>query len=411
MQHISSYKTSEPLDSSDFEKMTPLQAEKYFQWYLSQVNERVHFLSRFSGIVLDHSPESLIKLWTWFLPNLKFESASSTQIDKAHRMTAMLVEGAREVAFRALAEQPTLESASIMSDISVYYGQMIVRNFPVLQWRVLTDGAIHIRNRPVLTTDEKSKIPPTFVLPYDPLATVRRLANAKRMNCERNSDLYEDYMRNIGYLNVPPASNTVLQKTKAYDILIRPLDKPFEKMTAAQARNYFDWFMAHIDKRADYLAMFSGVDLDDTPESLIGLWSWFLPQIRFEAVSAAQVEEAYKKAEKLPTGIRESMLRELTEQVTVETGYIILDMAMYYGRMIIKNNPRFRWGFQIRGSALFRNRPIITSDIAAGQNHCFPYPYDPLAVIRTLAEKKRWGICYGRDLFEKYKRRFDGVAL
>ena len=67
------YKVLEPpFKCENFENMKPKQAKEYFEWFQSQIPERINILSEAiheydKNIVLDYSEESLIKVWSWFV--------------------------------------------------------------------------------------------------------------------------------------------------------------------------------------------------------------------------------------------------------------------------------------------------------------------------------------------------------
>ena len=40
------------------------------------------------------------------------------------------------------------------------------------------------------------------------------------------------------------------ENQKKYIPLIIPVDKPFEELSKAEAKAYFDWFISHVDERS-----------------------------------------------------------------------------------------------------------------------------------------------------------------
>ena len=43
----------------------------------------------------------------------------------------------------------------------------------------------------------------------------------------------------------------ITMNMKDYDPLVIPLDKPIEELTLKETREYFDWYLAHIDERSE----------------------------------------------------------------------------------------------------------------------------------------------------------------
>ena len=70
---------------------------------------------------------------------------------------------------------------------------------------------------------------------------------------------------------------------KNYIPLLIPIDKPFIKLTPEEAKEYFDWFIMHVDERSEYLKQKVAENLrldtnkiDFSLDSLIYIWRWFL---------------------------------------------------------------------------------------------------------------------------------------
>ena len=75
----------------------------------------------------------------------------------------------------------------------------------------------------------------------------------------------------------------ISENQKKYIPLIIPVDKPFEELSKAEAKAYFDWFISHVDERSEYIKqkVSEGLNmpigsLDFSIESLIFIWRWFL---------------------------------------------------------------------------------------------------------------------------------------
>ena len=63
----------------DFDKMKKKEAEKYFNWYINEINNRILYLKTYmqkdieGESIFDYTPESLIPLWEWFQTKIEFE--------------------------------------------------------------------------------------------------------------------------------------------------------------------------------------------------------------------------------------------------------------------------------------------------------------------------------------------------
>lgn len=84
------------------------------------------------------------------------------------------------------------------------------------------------------------------------------------------------------------------KRQKNYLSLVPPPNKPFADMSEEEAQDYFDWFISHIDERADYLRSTVsnrlGIpieNLDYSLGSMKPIWKWFL--------QVAEVDKFLKK--------------------------------------------------------------------------------------------------------------------
>lgn len=121
-----------------------------------------------------------------------------------------------------------------------------------------------------------------------------------------------------------------------YDILIPPINKQFKNFTKKEAESYFEWYKNQLNPRIEYLRKYSGVDLDYSVNSLVDIWGWFLKIAETEKAPKAKTEEIRNRLKSLPKEIIEDVLNEQSRQFSLETEYIIRDIAMYFGEVYVK---------------------------------------------------------------------------
>ncbi|QHJ70912.1 hypothetical protein [Planococcus halotolerans] len=154
------YAMEPPFEISEFEVMTKKEAQQHFDWFVSQIPDRLSQLkalyawsSENDALPLDGSPESLIALWEWFIPLVEAEPKSYEQIAKE---LAQLPEWVQE----AYLENPyefTLSTHSLINDIGIYFGEVFLKEFPELEWGFVTKpkSLVHV-NRPIVILKDAS---------------------------------------------------------------------------------------------------------------------------------------------------------------------------------------------------------------------------------------------------------------
>ena len=116
-------------------EMKKKQVDLCFEWFMAHKDERVEQLQRFinnetNKVILDYSVESLIPLWEWFENHIEFEPRTPEEIeeDVASRPQWM------HETVRQYTEKETLMTMALAYDISIYFGDTIVKNNPQLYW-------------------------------------------------------------------------------------------------------------------------------------------------------------------------------------------------------------------------------------------------------------------------------------
>ncbi|WP_033541800.1 hypothetical protein [Planococcus sp. CAU13] len=145
-----------PFEIKEFREMRKREAQQYFDWFISQIPHRLNQLetlytwSTESGAhPLDFSRESLAALWEWFIPLVESESKSPEQIKKE---LANLPEWRHKV-YLEQSPEFTLATHSFITDICIYFGEVFRKEFPALQWGLVTrPKLLYCVNRPVIVS-------------------------------------------------------------------------------------------------------------------------------------------------------------------------------------------------------------------------------------------------------------------
>lgn len=194
----------------------------------------------------------------------------------------------------------------------------------------------------------------------------------------------------------------------SYDILIPPLKKPFEKFTPKEAEDYFIWHKNQLKNRIEYLQNFSGVNLNYSINSLNDIWNWFLKNAKIEKTPAIKIKELKSQLKNQPREIVNDILSEQSKQFSLETEYIMRDIAMYFGELYIRNNPSISWGFHTDVKVdSFANMPLLIGFEDRDFTPPFKVHFEPVFMIRGLAcnlfdgEQKKEDLL---DLYNKWQR-------
>ncbi len=198
------------------------------------------------------------------------------------------------------------------------------------------------------------------------------------------------------------------RKKTDYDILISPINKPINQLSAIEAQEYFDWFIGCIPQRIEYLQKYTNVNLCSSPESLVPLWDWFLEHARIEKTPKIKLEEIKKQLSNEPPEITKRIIEENSYQFSLETEYMMIDIAMYFGEVCVSNNQTIFWGFHTDTKKdSFANRPLLMGFLDNDFVPPFHAEFDPVFTVRCIAFSMVEGVATKNDLihmYEKWKR-------
>lgn len=130
-----------PFEMKPFREMTKKEATLHFNWYLDEIPKRIELIrmayletSNRKKEDLDLSPQSLIKLWEWFLPLMEIITKSDKEITEELKkvpnwLNDEIIENNKELSSGTL---------SIAMDIAIYFAEVFIRNFEKLEWGLIT---------------------------------------------------------------------------------------------------------------------------------------------------------------------------------------------------------------------------------------------------------------------------------
>lgn len=127
-------------DNYAFFELTPKQAKEYFLWYMNEIPNRIALLWEYmkqehpETEPFDYSPESLISLWEWYETKIEQVPMTAKEIEARVKIFPQHLESE----IRKNKNKFTDETLSLALDISIYLGEVVVKNHPHLRWNYRT---------------------------------------------------------------------------------------------------------------------------------------------------------------------------------------------------------------------------------------------------------------------------------
>lgn len=127
-------------DNYAFFELTARQAKEYFNWYMEQIPNRITLLWEYmkqecpETEPFDYSPESLIPLWEWYETQIQQVPMTAKEIESRVKIFPKYLESE----IRKNTNKFTDETLSLALDMSIYLGEIVVKNHPHLCWNYRT---------------------------------------------------------------------------------------------------------------------------------------------------------------------------------------------------------------------------------------------------------------------------------
>lgn len=158
----------------------------------------------------------------------------------------------------------------------------------------------------------------------------------------------------------------------------------FKEMTKKEAQQNFDWFISQIPNRinllktmVEYTKYKSSERLDLSEESLIDIWSWFIPHVKTVQRSSEEMKNLLKG---VPDGLHSSIIENQSYTLSKETKILVVDVAIYFAEVFTHSCPTIKWGFITKPkSFLHVNKPVLLG---------FKYDeLDPVQIVYNLTSR------------------------
>lgn len=201
---------------------------------------------------------------------------------------------------------------------------------------------------------------------------------------------------------------------KNYEPLVISIDKPFEQLNKDEAKEYFDWFISHVDERSEYIRQKTSNELqmpinelDFSMESLVPIWRWFLRIVELSKTPKDVLKKIKKelKANGEPPEFIEDMICEHSIELSVFSRYVLRDIGMYVGKMFVTNFSTLRWDYHTNTKQdSFANMPQIFGFIDNAYTPPFEPQFEPIHFAEMQASNLFDNTQNENDLFNICKR-------
>jgi hypothetical protein len=202
------------------------------------------------------------------------------------------------------------------------------------------------------------------------------------------------------------------KKSLKYDILILPLKKPIEELSAVEAEKFYIWFMEQIPHRVAYLSKYCanqlGISQDNinlSPESLVFLWKWFLKIAETERTPAEGLKYLVNSNRDYPHAFRQYLLNQEKQQFSLQTEYILIDIGIYVGEVFVRENPTIRWGYYTEPKTdFFVNKPVLCGFVDTRFTPHFQTEFEPIHMVGVQAANIWDNTQKDTDLLDLYRK-------
>jgi hypothetical protein len=179
----------------------------------------------------------------------------------------------------------------------------------------------------------------------------------------------------------------------AYNTIQPPFTLKFWDMSKKELRDYYNWFQKAIPERIDELdsAVRSSDGFEDwrsgyTPSSLNPLGNWFATQVQYRPRTEEEMQEI----------AIQSPFPRSNQVMTNRTISLAMDIAMYFGQVLLRNHPSLRWEQPFGSKKYIDYGQPVLAGFSDG------VPMNPVRIITTFASGLNDKTYSGRRLRELY---------
>lgn len=141
-----------PFEIKSFKDMAKKDAQKHFDWYVGDIQNRIEMLKdafeAYGGgkkEELDFSDKSLVKLWNWYITNVEISDKTKVEIENENSELPEWV--SRNISSQKI----SIGWISIAMDIAIYFAESFANSYSNIKWGFVSKpNSLAYVNKPVL---------------------------------------------------------------------------------------------------------------------------------------------------------------------------------------------------------------------------------------------------------------------
>ena len=184
-----------------FQEMTKKEADAYYEWFLSKIDERSDYLREIVSEALniqieqlDFTLDSTLLIWKWFLKEAKLDKTPESELDKIRKGLLGQPQSFIDNMVERARVELSIRTEYILRDIGMYIGKMFISNYESLKWTIKYKPKSYIYvNVPIIVgfVDDKPEYPKPFHPDLEPIDLARTPAMKIFYGTQKENDLYE----------------------------------------------------------------------------------------------------------------------------------------------------------------------------------------------------------------------------
>ena len=204
-----------PIDKP-FEKLSNQEAQEYFDWFISHVDERALYLRhkvakslQIKLESLDFSLESLTLIWKWFLQVAELSKTPKKVLDEMEKSLKGHEQSFIDDMINESKEELSAFTKYVIRDISMYVGKMFTKNHIAVTWGYHIDiEKDSFANMPQLVGFVDTKYNPPFEMEFEPIFMTEGQAANLFNHTQNENDLYNICKKWIQWIPKNEAEST-----------------------------------------------------------------------------------------------------------------------------------------------------------------------------------------------------------
>ena len=148
--------------NKSFFEFTKVEAKEYLQWFLSIRDERASVLEVnvkkiYPEWRADYKKGSLVNLYEWFAMQVAYRPMTASERKEVEEQIS------KTPLFAGVIPIPeatfTDETVSISFDIGIYFGELLIRDIPLLKWTQKLNSTNYVYYAQPILSKSRSKVP------------------------------------------------------------------------------------------------------------------------------------------------------------------------------------------------------------------------------------------------------------